>query len=63
MLDTAQRGVMIVGPDGKLLLHNRTLRELLGYGNRELRGIHAGTTGARRRAGARDHRYHRAHVA
>ena len=52
MLDTAQRGVMIVGPDGKLLLHNRTLRELLGYGNRELRGI---TLGQLAPAGALEH--------
>ena len=30
-LDTAQNGIMIVAPDGSLILHNESLRRLVGY--------------------------------
>ncbi|MDA1003135.1 MAG: diguanylate cyclase [Chloroflexi bacterium] len=30
-VDTAQNGMMIVAPDGRLLLHNESLRRLVGY--------------------------------
>ena len=42
VLNTTQDGVMIVGPDGRLLLHNRALADLLGYPDEELDDLSVG---------------------
>ncbi len=41
-LDTAQNGMMIVAPDGRVILHNAALRKLVGYSNEELSGLAIG---------------------
>ncbi len=42
VLNTTQDGVMIVGPDGRLMLHNRALADLLGYPEEELDDLSVG---------------------
>lgn len=42
VLDTAQDGIMVVGPDGRLMLHNRALADLLGYAPAELEDLSVG---------------------
>lgn len=41
-LDTAQNGIMIVGPDGRLILHNESLRRLIGYAADEMETLAIG---------------------
>lgn len=42
VLNTAQDGIMVVSPDGRLMLHNRALADLLGYAPAELEKISVG---------------------